>query len=422
MKIKGVVLGVAGAFAVTGAQAADLPVAAAPEPVDYVRVCDAFGTGFFYIPGTETCLKISGYLRAEYDVGITQSDTASFGNLQYNDKDVNGYRFRARGNVRFDTRTNTEFGLLRTYIETNFQMDNANSSSVWLDKGYIQFGGLTAGQAQSMFDFFTGVGYNSIYEPAHSDTSTNLLAYTYAFGNGFSATLSLEDAGNRETALVDPTAPGTNYYGGQKYPDVVANVRVDQGWGSAQIMAAGHSVNVDTALASVGTGSKYGYAVGAGVTVNLPFLGAGDTFNLQGVFTQGAVKYASPQSYAVFNTGGGSTYTTQIPDAFVNPFSGEVELTTAWSVAAGIQHYFTPQIYAAIDASYLGSNVDLPTASKVDLNNYNVTGTIGYQPVAGLEFGAALEYVNISPSNNDLSGILKSENSLIGLLRIQRNF
>lgn len=26
-------------------------------PVEYVRVCDAYGTGFFYIPGTETCIN-----------------------------------------------------------------------------------------------------------------------------------------------------------------------------------------------------------------------------------------------------------------------------------------------------------------------------------------------------------------------------
>ena len=65
MNIKSIPLGAsAAALAATGAQAADLPVA--PEPVDYVRVCDAFGTGFFYIPGTETCLKIGGGVRAEF--------------------------------------------------------------------------------------------------------------------------------------------------------------------------------------------------------------------------------------------------------------------------------------------------------------------------------------------------------------------
>ena len=64
MNIKGLLLGTAAAFAVvSGAQAADAIVAAAPEPMEYVKVCDAFGAGYFYIPGTETCLKIGGLVR-----------------------------------------------------------------------------------------------------------------------------------------------------------------------------------------------------------------------------------------------------------------------------------------------------------------------------------------------------------------------
>ena len=68
MNIKSLLLGSAAALvAVTGARAADAVVIAEPEPMDYVRICDTYGTGFYYIPGTETCLKISGYLR--YDIG-----------------------------------------------------------------------------------------------------------------------------------------------------------------------------------------------------------------------------------------------------------------------------------------------------------------------------------------------------------------
>src|ERR1044072_9277499 len=66
MNIKSLLLGSAAALAVvSGAQAADAVVAAEPEPMEYVKVCDAYGTGFFYIPGTETCLKIGGQVRYE---------------------------------------------------------------------------------------------------------------------------------------------------------------------------------------------------------------------------------------------------------------------------------------------------------------------------------------------------------------------
>ena len=49
----------AGLLTVAGAQAADLPTTKA-APINYVRICDAYGAGFFYIPGTETCLKVGG--------------------------------------------------------------------------------------------------------------------------------------------------------------------------------------------------------------------------------------------------------------------------------------------------------------------------------------------------------------------------
>lgn len=64
--IKSLLLGsAAGLAAVAGAQAADLPVAKAAA-VEYVRVCSAYGAGFFYIPGTETCLRVGGRVRADY--------------------------------------------------------------------------------------------------------------------------------------------------------------------------------------------------------------------------------------------------------------------------------------------------------------------------------------------------------------------
>ena len=41
-----------------------LPVRQA-APIEYVRICDAYGAGFFYIPGTETCLRVGGLALAE---------------------------------------------------------------------------------------------------------------------------------------------------------------------------------------------------------------------------------------------------------------------------------------------------------------------------------------------------------------------
>ena len=59
--VKSLLLGsAAGLVAVAGAQAADLPVKA--KPVEYVKVCSAYGAGFYYIPGTDICLRVGGYV------------------------------------------------------------------------------------------------------------------------------------------------------------------------------------------------------------------------------------------------------------------------------------------------------------------------------------------------------------------------
>ena len=66
--VKSLILGsAAGLIAMSGAQAADLPVKA--KPVEYVKICSLYGAGFYYMPGTDTCIKFGGYLRADTILG-----------------------------------------------------------------------------------------------------------------------------------------------------------------------------------------------------------------------------------------------------------------------------------------------------------------------------------------------------------------
>ena len=102
--VKSLLLGsAAGLAAVAGAKAADLPVLKA-APVEYVRVCSAYGVGFFYIPGTDTCLRVSGRARFEYNVAsarqFSQSPTG----------------FRTQGRLNLDARTQTAYGTLRAFV------------------------------------------------------------------------------------------------------------------------------------------------------------------------------------------------------------------------------------------------------------------------------------------------------------------
>src|SRR5882762_6269196 len=78
--VKGLMFGSAAVLAVIGdATAADLPIKA--KAIEYVRICSTYGAGFWYIPGTDTCIKLGGYLRADTTIkgGSTHGQPARTG-------------------------------------------------------------------------------------------------------------------------------------------------------------------------------------------------------------------------------------------------------------------------------------------------------------------------------------------------------
>ena len=127
MNIKSLLLGSAAALiAVSGARAADAVVVAEPEPAEYVKICDVYGSGYFYIPGTETCLRIGGYVR--YDIGM--GDVGAFTgaeSVDHEDGDVQDTWYKnARATFKTWTGQETELGTLKTYTETRFNFGNNN--------------------------------------------------------------------------------------------------------------------------------------------------------------------------------------------------------------------------------------------------------------------------------------------------------
>ncbi len=178
MNIKSLLLGSAAALAaVSGAQAADAIVAAEPEPMEYVRVCDAFGTGYFYIPGTETCLKIGGYVRVQLD-GRSDDDLSG---------DDAGYRTNTRAQIRLDAKSDTEFGALGSRITLRAN-NNDGTSDFALNETYIELGGFRVGYFYNYFD--TGLPGETVLHDASpydnggsgADTLNNSIRYTYDGG------------------------------------------------------------------------------------------------------------------------------------------------------------------------------------------------------------------------------------------------
>jgi hypothetical protein len=305
--VKSLLLGTAaGLAAVAGAQAADMPVKAAP--VQYVKICTLYGDGFYYIPGTDTCIKMGGYVRVQVETkagggGIPDGTLGQVVQARYTRGHTNDYDFRVRGAISWDVRQQTQYGTLRTYIRTGVNQTtpaDGPGGSVFWDRAFIQFAGFTVGKAQSFYDTVTyGGAYSYHNVRTVSDTGAsgwNVWAYTAQFGNGWSGTLSLEDP-NRGKLVVDTSADNFFQFGGGsivvdnafatnnnlaalfasgttlgyqspstfgfRTPDFVANLRWDQAWGYISASGAIHDASGTYWGTLPGAGSSAGNALPA---------------------------------------------------------------------------------------------------------------------------------------------------------------
>src|SRR3979490_1882811 len=286
--VKSLVLGsAAGLIAVSGAQAADLPVKA--KAVEYVKVCSLYGAGFFYIPGTDTCIKLGGYMRIDttFNGGIYDQPAWS-GDLGVGNRYRDSFASRSRMALTVDTRTATEYGVVRTFLQGDFQfstlggstfnpnslatnvanngqlLDTVGGGYVAVEYAFIQFAGFTFGKSSSAYATpWNGYpGNNTSYLIGGHDTVTgvNNIQYTAQFGNGVSATIGLDDPTVFNRTVVSNLSVGIgstgalpNPYAGVNAPDVVGNIRVDQAWGLFQISAAGHEVGASYNALTAGT-------------------------------------------------------------------------------------------------------------------------------------------------------------------------
>jgi Porin subfamily len=387
--VRSVLLGsAAGLVAVTAGQAADLPVKA--QPVQYVKVCSMYGAGFYYMPGTEMCLKVGGWVRAEL------TDQAN-GSLQWgpfngsqNNRATNNLTVRARGYITADAREQTAYGVARGYIAVGLTSNDVGttgteaSNTFSANRAFVQWAGFTAGLGRSFYDFYnaSAINYRAGYM-AQQDTGDGgwwTWAYTANFGGGFSGTIAAEarrmnqiigQGTETATTVVDGslTSGVTSGlgYGGWQVPDIVGNLRVDQAWGNAQVMAALHEVNAPyygTSSLSESNGhpsDQWGFAVGAGLHINLPMFGPADYVEAEGNYSQGASKYDSNSQNGnfIFTQGGQGGYGIN-SDCVYGGAAGTTGtscmLTTAWSVAAAYEHFWTPQWHQSFSGSYIAES------------------------------------------------------------------
>lgn len=342
MNIKSLLIGSAAlATASTGALAADAIVMPEPEPMEYVRICDVYGVGFFYIPGTETCLKLGGYMRYE----IQYNTNAAAG--------ANALTKLARFQSTFDVRSDTEVGTIRGFAAINFDYQVANrvgivagapavgagyGVDVGIDQAYIQ---VIRGSHQWLFGRearpyarFQGYGFFTINGGTYSNAAAfrpTEISYTFAGSNGFNFVAAVTSTG----AAGGGAAFGTR-------PNFEIGVRFDRGWGSIGAMA-GYDWNAATFGAKAWTRVKFG---NSGVS--------------------GAL--------AVFYSSGAGAYSVGAP----------------FSVLAGLQARFSPKVAGNLHAQWFSNNT-FDAAANLDFTvakNFNVIPEVRYN--SATNFGAVV--------------------------------
>ncbi|WP_019222039.1 porin [Bartonella senegalensis] len=401
MNVKSILLSSTVAFvAISEAQAAST-VIAEPEPVEFVRVCDAYGKGYFYIPGTETCMRVSGNVRADF-IGGDNIDANTNADLNTKNKT---YSASSRLTLVFQAASETELGTLRSYARISSSWSNGkNKDGAKLSAAYIELGGFRIGLDDTIFNSWTG-GYGNVINddsvaPA-GNTSTNFISYTFSGDTGFSAIIGAE-LGNASVHTLDrdesyyyldkedkisvvpkeifPSKRIKNYT-----PNLVFGIKFMQKWGGFSTVAAYDAYY-----------KKWAGKVRLDLNVNdrLNLWVMGGYKNNTDYYTKDENNALSRQSSTIYANWGGK-----------------------WAAWAGATYKLTPQANLNAQVSY--------SAVKTFATSVNVAYTL----VPGFVITPELTYVSWNDDRtfknaNDTtySHALNGKSAFQGMIRFQRSF
>lgn len=440
--VKSLLLGsVAGFAAVAGASAADLPSKKA-APASYVKICDAYGAGFFYIPGTDTCLRVGGYARAEYQYTpakrIVTLQAASFTNPAQVSGSLDTSGMEMRGRAELDARTQTAWGTARTFIRlrltnnagirvftqpnngTYTNQGGSASQGTTLEAASVQWAGFTFGIAPNNYAFMPSIYYSST-PWAGFPNGQKQISYTATFGGGLSASVAIEDKGEWNTVVAKTynNTPANGY-------QFTANIRYDQPWGWAIVhgtvgnnsynnsyTTAGAAPGPLAGIGAVGFGALNGsstkseWAIGATAMFNLPQLAPGDKLWLTANYANGWVGglMSSGGLSNLSNSSGGrilggigrvdsNITVTGGLGTLASPFT--IGNTTGWNVAAALVHNWTGNWRSQAAAGYIEVNPSTTTLANQWGKGrvFEVQHTLIFSPVKDLDIGLELQYID----------------------------
>ena len=220
-----------------------------------------------------------------------------------------------------------------------------------------------------------------------------------------------------------------------------------------------------TSAGGYAAGTEYGFALNAGVKINLPMIAAGDQLWLQGTYTKGATSYIISNPFGQGTNGlagGGNVGSLNVVDAVINPngAAGYMQLTTARGLTEAFLHCWTPKIRQALFASYLktdysssvvsfqnqatacGTNALVgaafnPCNGFKDSTYWTIGSNLTWSPVKDLDIGFEVNYLHWASNNGPvystqrgaptfagatLGKLVSSDSQIVTRFRIQRDF
>ena len=292
-------------------------------------------------------------------------------------------------------------------------------------------------------------------------TGWNVLAYTAQFGNGLSGSIAIEDSRRKPIYQADqigldfananpanqfisiaPAVTGAalaNRRAGQNMPAITANLRVDQAWGSAQIMGAWQELRVRDGVAAIvnpGSHDTNGYAFGGGFTWNNPSA-PGSQFGIQAAYAKGALGYIQTGSTSTthgFVTNASISYGHTM-DAVFDTATQTLHKGEGWGVNAGYQHRFNPQWAWSIHGAYTSIEYGAAAALAVgagtvlDFDVWSLGSRLNWTPVAGLNMGLDIMYSEFDSQSILVGGVNMNKTRAAAtdgvwssMFRVQRDF
>ncbi|TPW32200.1 porin [Martelella alba] len=347
MKLQSALLASAALLAAaSGARAADAIVAVEPQATNnYVEACDAFGKGYFYIPGTETCLDIGGYVR-----------------FQVETQDNNSWDVYSKGQLDIQAKTDTELGALTSRIAINaYAYSDGTSDNVELSQAYVGLGGFQAGYFKTYWDEdLTG-------EVDRLSGNTKMTEIRYGFiGSGFYGGLAV-DALTPDMVGIKTADPDTAKIG------VAGRIGMAMGGINAKL-----DVGYDTYNEEAGLRAMSNFAMGPGSLELAALYNTGanaysETWDINdGSDYYGYTEWAVAGGYRM-NVTDKLTITPQVQYSKLktdNTLSGLDSDPDLWSGGVYFEYQVVDNLWAKLNVQYTDYNSTLKNNGKNNWDGY----------------------------------------------------